>query len=221
MASGFLLPPSFVQAQPQPGVYRVGVIAAITTLSAWRALPNNQAFLEGLRQLGYVEGQNLAIELRSAEGKMDRLPEVAAELVGLRPAVILVSTCGAPLDALRHATRTIPIVVAACTADMVASGIVASLAHPGGNITGQQKLQPELAGKRLALIKEAMPNASRIAVLWDPGYSDFAADWGAMRTSAQALGLTLRSVEARTPEELEGAFSAMVSDHVECLRHPC
>jgi putative ABC transport system substrate-binding protein len=164
-----------------------------------------------MHQRGYVEGENYVFELRSAEGKPDRLPEVAAELVQLKPDVILVSTCGAPLDAMRRATSTIPIVVAACTGDMVADGLVASLARPGGNLTGQQKLNPEMAAKRLQLLNEVVPNASRVAVLWDPNYSDFAPDWRALRAAAETLGVTLQPVESRGPTQLESAFSAMTA----------
>ncbi len=193
------------------------MLATSALNATWRTLPFYQALLEGLRQLGYVEGQNLVIEFRSPEGKLDRLPEVAGELVWLKPDVILVGTCGAPIEAARRATDTIPIVVAACTGDMVAAGIVTSLAHPGGNITGQQKLNPELAAKRLELLKQAVPDASRVAVLWDPGYSDFAADWRALRAAAQALGVTLQSVEARAPAQLETAFATMNAERAQAL----
>jgi putative ABC transport system substrate-binding protein len=206
-------------AQPPAKVYRIGLVftGASARDSAWRSLPNYRAFLEGIRERGYVEGENFVFEIRSAEGKLDRLPEVAAELVQLKPDLILVPTCGAPLDAIRRATSTIPIVVAACTGDMVADGLVASLAQPGGNLTGQQKLNPEMAAKRLQLLKEVVPNASRVAVLWDPNYSDFAPDWRALRAAADTLGVTLQSVESRGPAELESAFSAMASGHADAF----
>jgi putative ABC transport system substrate-binding protein len=206
-------------AQPPARVYRVGLISGNASArdDAWRSIPNYRAFLEGMRQRGYVEGENTVLEFRSAEGNLEQLPAVAAALVQSRPDVILVPTCGAPLDAVRGATTTIPIVVAACTGDMVADGIVASLAHPGGNLTGQQKLNPEMAAKRLQLLKEVVPNASRAAVLWDPNYSDFAADWRALSSAAKALGVTLQSVESHRPAELESAFDAMASEHADAL----
>lgn len=208
-----------VAAQAPAKVYRIGLVftGASVKDSAWRSLPNYRAFLESMHQRGYVEGENLALEPRSAEGKLERLPEVAAELVRVDPDLILVATCGAPLDAMRRATSTIPIVVAACTGDMVADGIVASLARPGGNLTGQQKLNPEMAAKRLQLLKEVVPNASRVAVLWDPNYSAFAPDWRALRAAAGTLGVTLQSVESRGPAQLESAFSAMVSGHADAF----
>lgn len=214
---GLLGAPLVALGQPPAKVHRVGFLSPNTPSATWRTQPHYRAFLEGLRQLGYVEGQNLVIEFRSAEDKFDRLPELAAELVRLRPEVMLVGTCGAPLDAMRRATRSMPIVVAACNDDMVAAGIVASLARPGGNVTGIQKLSPELSAKRLALLKEALPKVSRVAVLWDPGYSDFAADWRALHAAAQALGVTLLPVEARGPEEFETAFAAMTREGVEAL----
>ncbi len=181
-------------------------------LSTWRSQPLYEAFLDGLRQHGYVEGENVAIEFRTAEGKYDRLPDLAAELVGLNVEVLFVVTCGAPLDAARRATQTIPIVVGACTDDMVAAGIVKSLARPGGNVTGLQKLNPELSAKRLELLKAVVPSASRVAVLWDPGYSNFGADWSALRAAANTLGVTLHPVEVHGPAEYQAAFATMASN---------
>jgi putative ABC transport system substrate-binding protein len=190
-----------------PRVHRVGILwtAPASTLRA----PVLKAFLETLDQLGYVEGKNLVIEFRTIEYKVERYPDVAAELVKLEPDVILAPVCGAPLNALRDATRTIPIVVATCTDDMVASGLVVSLARPGGNITGQQKLTPELSAKRLEYLKQVVPGAARVAVLWDPGYSDFAADWRALRQASKELGVTLLPTEATHPDQWEAAFAAM------------
>ena len=176
-----------------------------------------RSFLERLQQLGYVEGRNLAIEYRSAESKMEHLPELARELLALKVDVLWVGTCGAPLTAAMRATTTIPIVVATCTDDMVATGIVQSLAHPGGNVTGIQKLTPELAAKRLELLKEVVPKASRVAILWDAAYSDFAADWTQLRASARSLGVTLLPVEAKDPTEFESSFSTIVAMRADAL----
>ena len=173
--------------------------------------------VDGLQQLGYVEGQNIAIEFRSAEDKLEWLPKFAVDLLAVKVDILLVGTCGAPLTAAMRATTTIPIVVAACSDDMVAAGIVQSLAHPGGNVTGIQKLTPELAAKRLELLKEVVSTASRVAILWDPVYSDFAADWARLRASAHSLGVTLLSVEATDPSEFENSFSTMHAMRADAL----
>ncbi len=211
-----LAQPVAAQAQPAAKVHRLGIFSYYS-MAPKRTMPTDQAFFGGLSRLGYVEGKNLVIEVRSTEGNFERFADVAAELVALKPDVIWVPVCGAPLDAVRRATRTIPIVVATCTDDMVASGIVASLARPGGNVTGQQKLTPELSMKRLDLLKQVAPGAARIAVLWDPGYSDFAADWKALRGAAQVLGVTLLPIEARGPEQWEAAFAAIGSQRAQGL----
>lgn len=203
-------------AQPTAKVHRMGIFS-FYSFSTMQPPLLDQAYLDGLKQLGYVEGQNLAIEVLNHEGKIERFADVATELVARKPDVIWVGVCGAPLDALRRATRTIPIVVATCTDDMVAAGIVASLARPGGNVTGQQKLTPELSVKRLDLLKQMLPGAKRVAVLWDPGYSDFAADWKALRGAAKTLGVTLLTFEARGPAEWEAAFAAIASARAEAL----
>jgi putative tryptophan/tyrosine transport system substrate-binding protein len=203
-------------SQPAAKMHRIGMLV-VQLPSTFRFSPQAKAFFEGLDQLGYVDGKSVVVEIRSTEGKVERLADVAAELVSLSPDVIWVAICGAPLNAVRQATRTIPIVVATCTDDMVASGIVASLAHPGGNVTGQQKLTPELSAKRLELLKQVAPGAARLAVLWDPGYSDFAADWRALRGAAQSLGVTLLPFEARGPDQWEAAFAAMAAQRAEGL----
>jgi putative ABC transport system substrate-binding protein len=223
-ASMFVLSLAFLQfpmttaAAVQPdGIPRVGIIAASSPLSTWRQSSFAQSLLGGLRELGHEEGRNIAIEYRSAEGKWDRLPGIAAELVRLNVDVLVMGPCGASLDAARRATSTIPIVVATCNDDMVEAGIVASLAKPGGNVTGLQKLTPELATKRLELLKEMLPGASRVAVLWDSGYSAFASDWRELRSTAQAKGLMLQPVEARGLPELEKAFDAMVRERADAV----
>lgn len=216
-AVALLVAPLAAEAQ-QPGkVYRVGMLAGSVPLSTWRGQPMNQKFLHELRKFGYEEGRNLVIEYRSAEGEWQRLPNLAAELVSVKVDALVVGVCGAVLDAARAATRTIPIVVQACTDDMVATGIVASLARPGGNVTGLSKLTPELAAKRLELLKEAVPKVSRVAILWDPGYSDFSADWRMLRAAARLVGVTLQPVEARERGGLTTAFSTMIREHAEAV----
>jgi len=180
-------------------------------------LPVEQEFLDGLHDHGYVEGRNVVIEVRSAGGRPERFAELATELVRLPVDVLLVGVCGAPLDAARSATQTIPIVVATCNDDLVKTGIVNSLARPGGNVTGLSKLTPELAAKRLELLKETAPALSHVAVLWNPGYSDSKADWRETRAAARRLGVTLHPVEFRRPEDLEAAFATIKSEHVDAL----
>ena len=150
----------------------------------------------------------MLIEFRSAGGHWERLPQIADdELVGFKVDVLVPAVCGAPLNAARQATSTIPIVVAACNDDLVETGIVASLARPGGNVTGLTKLSPELAAKRLELLKEMVPWVSRVAVLWGPDYSDVTADWRELRTTASAKSVTLGPVEVRDRADLDRAFA--------------
>jgi putative ABC transport system substrate-binding protein len=161
-----------------------------------------EAFRQGLRELGYVEGKSIRIEYRYAEGKQDRLNDLAAELVRLKVDVIVTSSTPGVL-AVKRASTTIPIVFAAI-GDPVRSGLVASLARPGGNITGLTILAPELSGKRLELLKEVFPKATRVAILWNatgPALSHIAA-----QAAAKALGLELLSLEVRDADDIESAF---------------
>jgi putative ABC transport system substrate-binding protein len=177
-----------------------------------------EAFQQGMRELGYVDGQNVAIEYRSAEGKLDRLPQLAAELVGLNVDVIVTLATPGALAA-KKATTTIPIVVAAM-ADPARDGLVTSLARPGGNITGSTFLGPELIPKRLGLLKEVVPSAICVAVLWHPGvYSEptMADMLKETEVSAQALALQLQLVGAEGPGDFDGAFSAMRKDRADAL----
>jgi putative ABC transport system substrate-binding protein len=208
VALGLLATPLPVYAQPAKA-YRIGVLSHVTTAARWRDGPPSQAFLNNLRRLGYQEGRNLVLEVRSAEGQSERLPGLAAELVRLPPDVILVGVCGVLLDAVRQATRTIPIVVQTCQADMAEAGIVQSLAHPGGNVTGISKMNPNIAAKRLQLLKETVPSLARATVLWDPAYADWSADWRELRTAAQQLRVTLESVEMRGAGDLDRALAAI------------
>ena len=169
-----------------------------------------EAFLQGLRDLGYVEGRNLVMEYRFAEGKLERLPALAAELVALKVDVIVGPATASALAA-KQAIRTIPIVFPAA-ADAVTSGLVTSLARPGGNVTGLSFLGPELIGKRLEQLKQAVPGVSRVAVLWQPGALGERTDKYILKeaeVAARALGVRPQFVEARGPADFDRAFSDM------------
>src|SRR5438046_2270832 len=155
-----------------------------------------ESFEQGLHSLGYIGGKNIAIEYRYADGKADRLPTLAAELVGLEVDVVVSSSTPSVL-AVKKTTSTIPIVFVSIS-DPVASGLVASLARPGGNITGLAIVAPELSGKRLELLKEAVPNISRVAFLWNSANPAQGLQWKETQAAAQALGLQLQSVEVRS-----------------------
>ncbi len=190
-------------AQRQAKVFRIGYLSSGSIAASPHLL---EAFRQGLREAGYVEGQDFSLELRASEGNADRLPGLAAELVRLQPDVIVTTGTLAPL-AVKQATRTIPIVLAVA-GDPVGSGLVASLARPGGNITGLSILAPELGGKRLQLLKEALPALSRVAVLWNPANPLNRAVWAETEAAARVLGLQLQSLEVRGPDEFAGAFEA-------------
>ncbi len=224
IALALLAAPLAAEGQQPKKVFRTGYLGstAPTTPEMARLF---EAFLQGLRDLGYIEGQNIAIERRYSEGRAERLPALAAELVRLKVDVIVVDACGAPLSATSQATRTIPIVVPACNDDLVATGLISSLARPGGNITGLSELTPELGAKRLELLKEAVPRVRRVAVLWNPTYSErlsanfrfWSSDWTEIRAAAQVLGMTLQSVEIRGPGDFDTAFSTMTRERADAL----
>jgi putative ABC transport system substrate-binding protein len=195
--------PLVTDAQPATKVYRIG------RLSGWSPSPdpNVEVFRQHLRDLGYVEGHNLVLELRYAEGRTERLPDLAAELVQLKVDVIMAEGAAA-IRAAQQATRTIPIVMSATT-DPVGQGFVASLAHPGGNITGLSFLSAELPGKRLELLKETLPQSRRIAVLANPAYPAYTSALHNLTGAARVLGLHLHVVEVRRVDELDTAFAAM------------
>ena len=165
-----------------------------------------------------MEGRNIQIDLRYAEGKSDRLPNLAAELVRLKSDVIVTADTP-PTRAARSATGEIPIVMAV-VADPVAAGLVASLAHPGGNITGLSTLAPELDGKRLELLKETLPRVTRVAWVWDPGNPALVIRLKQMQAAAQALGLKLQALEVRNPKELESAFETAIRERAGALLVP-
>jgi putative ABC transport system substrate-binding protein len=178
-----------------------------------------EAFRQGLRDLGYVEGRNVVIEYRSAEGKLERLPALAAELVALKVDV-LVTGGGTPTAlAAKQATKTLPIVFTSA-ADPVTDGLVTSLARPGGNITGSSNFTPELVGKCLEHLKQAVPGASRAAVLWQPRASAERTDRDMLKAAdvaARALGVRLQFAEAREPADIDKAFSDMTRARADAL----
>ncbi len=200
-----LAAPLAAEAQQAGKAPRIGVLS---TLSAAFASPYIEVGRQGLRDLGYVEGQNIVVEYRFAAGRGDRLLDLATQLVRLNPDVIVVVGDRA-VDAVKKATNTIPIVMVSA-GDPVRSGFISSLARPGGNVTGLSSLLPELNAKELALLKEAVPKASRMAVLWNPNSSGGVLGFKAMQVAAQQLGILLQSLEVRAPEELERAFTTMV-----------
>ncbi len=202
--------PLAAAAQPSGTVYRIGFLStAPPPAHRWEAL------LDGLRERGYREGQNLVFERRFSEGHAERFPEFAAELVRLRVDLIIVTTTPAALAA-KHATTTIPI-VSPTAIDPVEAGLAASLARPGGNLTGLSILAPELNGKRLELLQEVVPGMTRVAVLWNAANPANAAAWEETQAAARALGLLLHSQDVRSPQDLEGAFARMAQARPEAL----
>jgi len=175
-----------------------------------------EAFREKLRDLGHVDGENIAIEYRWAEGQDDRLPNLATELVRLNPDVIVTTGTPGALAAMQ-ATKTIPIVMASA-GDPVGAGLVASLARPGGNVTGFTILGPELEGKRLELLKEAVPELSRVAVLWNPSNPAIVSYFDTIKDAGRALRISLDPVvEVRRADELDNAFTAIASARAHAL----
>jgi len=178
-----------------------------------------EGFLQGLRERGYIEGQNIVIEYRFSEDRNDRLPELAAELVALKVDLIVAS--GSPASfAAKQATNTIPIVMGSINADPVATGLIASLARPGGNITGITEMAPQLIGKRLELLKEIVPSLSRVAVFWNPlnpAYDPILKD---LEVAAKTIGAELQRLEVRIPEDFEGAFETATKQRAGALILP-
>jgi len=192
------------QSQQQAKVPRIGYLAARPPAPG----SGYELFRRDIRALGYIEGKNIAIEYRSADNKVDRLPALADELVRLKVDVIVTPGAAEALAA-KNSTRKIPIVFFG-GGDPVASGLVDSLARPGGNITGFTNIGTVLAGKRLELLKETVPKLSRVAVLWNPQDSNAAQDWKESQLLARELGLQLHSMEIRSPNDFESAFKEAI-----------
>jgi putative ABC transport system substrate-binding protein len=203
---------TFVQladAQQSGKIYRIGVLSTVPVSL------EIEPFRQALRELGYVEGKNIVIEARSAEGKSDRLPGLVAELVRLKVDVIVASSNPA-IIALKQATQTIPIVMTV-VGDPVGAGFVTSLARPGGNITGLSNIAEELSGKRLELLKEINPKITRVAVFRNPTIPTHAVLWKETQDAATVLGLRLIPLDIKGPEDFEAAFGTMVGERAEAL----
>jgi ABC-type uncharacterized transport system substrate-binding protein len=203
------------EAQQPKNVHRIGALSALGTTPGRN--PFVEAFLEGMRALGYVEGQHFVLEYRGADGQVEGFPELAAELVRLKVEVIVAQGTPAALAA-KHATTMIPVVMVG-VGDPVGSGLVASLARPGGNITGLSNLSTEVVGKQLEFLKEVLPVVSHVAVLWNPANPAHALMVRAADMAAQALGVQLHLVEARGrgPDAFDSAFAAMTNAHAGAL----
>ena len=209
-AFSLLTAPLAAQVQAPAKVPRIGILSPAAEAST----PLFEAFRQGLRELGYVEGQNIVLEFRLAAGRAERLRDLVAELVRLKVEVILTDTMTATQVA-KEATTMIPIVMAA-SSDPVQGGLVASLAQPGGNITGMALLAPELSGKRLELLKEVVPRAAQVAVLWNPR-NPVAGNLRETEAAAQALHLQLHLVEVPGAEALEAAFDTAMKGRADAL----
>jgi ABC-type uncharacterized transport system substrate-binding protein len=207
LAGGLLTAPLAAEAQQAAKSARIGFLSAGSPPITPHLL---EAFLQGLRELGYVEGRNLVIEYRFAEGKFERLPALAAELVALKVDVIFAGGSAQALAA-KQSTKTIPIVFI-FAGDPVADGLVTSLARPGGNLTGLASVASDLVGKRLEQLKQAVPGVSRVAVLWHPGGFGGGTNKNMLKATdaaARALGVRPQFVEVRGPEDFDRAFSDM------------
>ena len=202
----FALCPSAAAQQPKK-VPRMGYLSAQDPA---RESTRSEAIRLALRELGYIEGQNIATEYRYAEGKPDRFPELAAELVRLKVDIIVAAGGRRLVPAAKNATKTIPIIMVGTGLDPVEAGFVESLARPGGNVTGITNLTGELGGKRLELLKEAVPKVARVAALYDPAAPGSVLDVKeVLLVAARALGLTLQPWEVRSAEDFDRVFAAM------------
>jgi putative ABC transport system substrate-binding protein len=198
------------QAQKPAKIHRIGYLAARSSPE-----PRDEGFRQGLRDLGYIEGKNIAIEYRYARGKIEELAGFVTEMVRLKVDVIVATGTPAAQRA-KQATSVIPIVIAIGD-DPVEMGLIASLAHPGGNVTGVTTLATELRGKMLELLKEVVPRLTRMAVLWSPVDPRFVLNFKESEAAARSLGLRLQSLEVRGPDELESAFRAATKERAEAL----
>jgi putative tryptophan/tyrosine transport system substrate-binding protein len=207
--AGILGTPLGAGAQQAGKVARIGVLLFGTPATD----PNLAAFVAGLRDLGYVEGRNLALEYRSAEGRLERVRELAVEVVLLKPDVIVVLG-GDMVPFVKDATSAIPVVMLH-SQDPVEAGVVTSFARPGANLTGVAFVSSETAGKRLQFLKEAVPSLTRVAVLWNPDHRD--PEYRDIEAAARRLGIHVQSLEARRSEDFDGAFQSVTRIRAEAL----
>ena len=214
LALGFILlsTPLAAEAQQPSRVWRIGLLSSASSSAGVDRL---EAFKQGLRALGYVEGRNLTIEYRWAEGRDDRLPALAADLVRLRVDIIVTQGTLATVEA-RKVSPTTPVVFAVA-GNPVAAGLVGSLTRPGGNVTGLAVMGAETTGKRLELLREAVPGVTRVVALWNPGNDSSEPELRATEVAARTLGMQLQSVEVRDARELDLAFAAMTRQRAGAL----
>jgi len=214
LVGGILAAPLAVEAQQAGKAVRIGILAGNRAASPHTL----ESFLQGLHDLGYVEGRNVRIEFRDAEGKSERLPALVGELLALKVDIVFAPSTPAAL-ATKQATMTVPIVFAGA-ADPVADGLVTSLARPGGNVTGLSNLSAEIVAKRLEQLKQGAPRVSRVAVLWHQGGTDGRSErdmLNAAEVAARSLGVQLQLVETRGPADFERAFSEMTKVRADAL----
>jgi len=194
--------PAFAQQRKIPVIGYMSPVVPVNNTD-WRL----EAFLQGMRDLGYVDGQNMRLVVRWGEGKLERMPAIARELVKMKVDVIIASSSPSVLAA-RDATKTIPIVMPS-SSDPVGDGLVKSLAHPGGNITGLSLMAPQLGAKRLQLLKQVLKKSQDVVVLWNPAYTGMRARFKEAQQAAPTVGMSIRSLEVRDPREMEAAFEAV------------
>jgi putative ABC transport system substrate-binding protein len=209
MMLGVIVAPLATEGQLAGKLYRIGALSGTSETPVWEGL------WQGLRELGWVEGQNLVVERRFAEGRFERLPDLAAELVRLRVDVIVAGTNRAAFPA-RRATSTIPIVGVAVH-DAVGTGLVASLARPGGNITGVESMAPELDAKRLELLREISPKILNVAILYNPGDPAMQLHRRHTEAAAQTLSISVRALEIRDPQDFDGVFAVLAKERPDAL----
>ena len=212
MAGSLLAAPHAAEAQP------TGKVAQIAILGSTRAedLPQSEGLRQGLREHGYVEGQNIAIEYRWAQGRFERLPDLAAELAKLKPAVIVAFVTQASLAA-KNATSTIPIVMVG-VGDPIGAGLVASLARPGGNVTGNSSVSVEVMGKSLEILKEVAPERRRVSILWNPANAIFQTQMvKEAEAASRRLGLQVQTIAASDARGIDKAFQLMTRERAEAL----
>ena len=217
LAIFFLTTASLAEAQQPNKFSRIGYLS---TYDPIRESARAEVIRLALRERGYIEGQNIAIEYRYTEGKRDRAPELAAELVRLKVDIIVVAGGGRAPLAAKNATKTIPIIMVGAGIDPVEAGLVESLARPGGNVTGLALLTGELGGKRLELLKEAVPKLAHVAVLYDPTAPGSVREVKEVPVAARALGLTIQSWEVRAADDFDRAFAAMGKQRLDGLYVP-